>query len=74
MNIKKSQDDDWIIHFQNRISKFGNKYTVSQHGDFEGNGIPFGSFKILSTKRKTFFCVASFTYFYLYYCKQITVI
>lgn len=57
MNIKKSQDDDWIIHFQNKVSKFGNKCTVSQHGDFEGNGThSFVSLKILSTKRKIFFC------------------
>ena len=73
MNIKKSQDDDWIIHFQNKVSKFGNKCTVSQHGDFEGNGTHLGLLRFCLLKEKHFF-VASFTYFYLYYCKQITVI
>lgn len=56
MNIKKSQDDDWIIHFQNRISKFGNKCTVSQHGDFEGNGTHLDLLRFYLLKEKHFLC------------------
>ena len=65
MNIKKSQDDDWIIHFQNKVSKFGNKCTVSQHGDLEGNGTHLGLLRFYLLKEKHFLWLYLHTSIYI---------